>query len=163
MSVELLNGIRIVENDRKLNTKASEEYVHVEFTYENPKTVLDYWIPVEYRRTGVSIKPDDEEQLYSYLNKVYAQLDPVNYDNWLKKQDEYWASSRSDVTKPIFDTLKDGKWHCRNCDINNPNFARRIQDLKEMGYTIATHINYCCPVCQKNRSTRLLLLPNRQS
>ena len=25
MSVELLNGIKIVENDRKLNTKASEE------------------------------------------------------------------------------------------------------------------------------------------
>ena len=111
MSVELLNGIKIIENDRKLNTKASEEYVHVEFTYENPKTVLDYWIPVEYRRTGVSIKPDDEEQLYSYLNNVYAQLNPANYDNWLKKQDEYWASSRSDVTKPIFDTLKDGKWH----------------------------------------------------
>lgn len=38
MSVELLNGIKIVENDRKLNTKASEEYVHVEFTYENPNT-----------------------------------------------------------------------------------------------------------------------------
>lgn len=159
MSVELLNGIKIVETDRKLNTKASEEYVHVEFTYENPKTVLDYWIPVEYRRTGVSIKHDDEEQLYSYLNNVYAQLNPANYDNWLKKQDEYWASSRSDVTKPIFDTLKDGKWHCRNCDINNPNFARRIQDLKEMGYTIATRINYCCPVCQQKRSTRLLLLP----
>lgn len=31
MSVELLNGIKIVETDRKLNTKASEEYVHVEF------------------------------------------------------------------------------------------------------------------------------------
>ena len=114
MSVELSKEIRIVENARKLNTKASEEYVHVEFTYENPKTVLDYWIPVEYRRTGVSIKPDDEEQLYSYLNKVYTQLNPANYDSWLKKQDEYWASSRSDVTKPIFDTLKDGKWHCRN-------------------------------------------------
>ena len=36
-------------------------------------------------------------------------------------------------TKEIFHILKDGKWHCRNCDISNPNFARRIQDIKEMG------------------------------
>ena len=28
-----------------------------------------------------------------------------------------------------------------------------------MGYTIATHVNYRCPVCGNNRSTRLILLP----
>jgi hypothetical protein len=55
--------------------------------------------------------------------------------------------------------LSDGKWHCRNCDISNPNFARRIQDLKEMGYTLATHVNYHCPVCDNHRSTNLILLP----
>ena len=55
--------------------------------------------------------------------------------------------------------MSDGKWHCTNCEIDNPNFARRIQDLKEMGYTIATHINYHCPVCKNNRSTRLIMLP----
>lgn len=159
MSIELLNGIKIVEQQRKLNTKASEEYVHVEFTYDNPKSIWDGWIPVEYRRTGVSIKHDDRDQLILYLNSIYVQMNPNNYVFWLKKQDEYWSSSRSDVTKPIFDILKDGKWHCRNCDIDNPNFARRIQDLKEMGYTISTHINYHCPVCNQKRSTRLLLLP----
>lgn len=159
MNVELSNGIKIVENERKFNTKASEEYIHIEFNYSTLHKVWDGWIPVEYRRTGVSIKADDKEQLYSYLNNVYDQLNPNNYNNWLKKQDEYWTSSHSDVTKLIFDTLKDGKWHCRNCDISNPNFARRIQNLKEMGYTIATHINYQCPVCKQKRSTRLLLLP----
>lgn len=45
------------------------------------------------------------------------------------------------------------------CDISNPNFARRIQDIKECGYTVSTHINYHCPVCNNSRSTRLLLLP----
>lgn len=159
MNIELSKGIKIVESNRKINTKASEEYIHVEFTYYDPETVWDGWIPVEYRRTGVSIKSGDNKQLYSYLNNVYNQLNPANYDSWLKKQDEYWAASRSDVTKPIFDILKDGKWHCRSCDISNPNFARRIQDLKEMGYTIATHINYFCPVCHHKKSTRLLLLP----
>lgn len=159
MSVKLLDGIRIVETDRKLNTKASEEYVHVEFTYNDSKTTWDGWIPVEYRRTGVSIKPDDEEKLFTYLNSLYSQINPDNYDSWLQKQNDYWASSRSDVTKPIFDILKDGSWHCRNCDIDNPNFARRIQDLKEMGYTIATHLNFHCPVCNNRKSTRLLLVP----
>ncbi len=159
MDNELSEGIKIVESERKLNTKASEEYIHVVFTYENPHIVWDGWIPVEYRRTGVSIKSEDNERLFFHLNSIYTQLNPKRYDEWLKKQDEYWASSKSDVTKPIFDILKDGKWHCRNCDIDNPNFARRIQDLKEMGYTIATHINYNCPVCHQKRSTRLLLLP----
>lgn len=157
MAVSLNSNIRIVENTRKLNTKASEEYIHVEFTYPGQK--VDIWVPVEYRRTGVSIKADDIDGLYEHLNMVYTQMNPSNYPSWLKAQDAYWAKSRSDVTKPIFDILKDGKWHCRNCDIDNANFARRIQDLKEMGYTIATHINYTCPVCNNTRSTRLLLLP----
>lgn len=157
MAVSLNSNIRIVENTRKLNTKASEEYIHVEFTYPGQK--VDIWVPVEYRRTGVSIKADDIDGLYEHLNMVYTQMNPSNYPSWLKAQDVYWAKSRSDVTKPIFDILKDGKWHCRNCDIDNANFARRIQDLKEMGYTIATHINYTCPVCNNTRSTRLLLLP----
>jgi hypothetical protein len=157
MSVLLNCNIKIVERARKLNTKVSEEYVHVEFTYPNDKK--DIWVPVEYRRTGISIKPDDIDGLYEHLNKIYPQMNPSKYSSWLKTQDEFWAKSNSDVTKPIFDILKDGKWHCRNCDIKNANFARRIQDLKEMGYTIATRINYKCPVCHNNRSTRLLLLP----
>ena len=36
MDNELSEGIKIVESERKLNTKASEEYIHVVFTYENP-------------------------------------------------------------------------------------------------------------------------------
>lgn len=157
--VNLSDGVMILEPKRKLNTKALEEYVHVKFTYADPESVWDGWVPVEYRRTGVSIKEDDTDKLNSYLNYVYNQLNPNNYLDWLHKQDEYWEESHSNVTKPIFDILKDGKWHCRNCEINNPNFARRIQDLKEMGYTISTQLNYHCPICNNPRSTRLLLLP----
>ena len=41
---------------------------------------------------------------------------------------------------------------------NNPNWARRIQDLKEFGYTIATDTKRFCTKCNSNK-THLLLLP----
>ena len=144
---------------RKVNTKASEEYVHIKFSYPDLCQEWEGWVPVEYRRTGVSISPDEQEKLSEYLNNIYNQMHPSNYPAWLNEQNRYWETTRSVETKEIFYILADGKWHCRNCDISNPNFARRIQDLKELGYTISTHVNYKCPICQNNRSTRLILLP----
>ena len=54
MDYILNENITIVEEERKKHSKASEEYVHVEFDY--PDMTWDGWVPVEYRRTGVSIK-----------------------------------------------------------------------------------------------------------
>lgn len=146
-------------NGRQYNTKASEEYVHVQFFYPDTNFKWDGWVPVEYRRTGVSIPDSDKVGLENYLNNVYEQMHPENYPVWKKEQDKLWDASRSTETKNIFYTLVDGKWHCRNCDISNANFARRIQDLKEMGYTISTQLGYQCPVCHKARNTGLQLLP----
>lgn len=155
----LNENILLYEEPRKRNTKASEEYVHVRFSYPDVHEEWDGWVPVEYRRTGVLIREDDRPSLERYLNRIYTQMHPSLYPAWVAEQDALWNATRSVETKEIFDILKDGRWHCRNCEIFNPNFARRIQDIKEMGYTIATHINYHCPVCGNNRSTRLLLLP----
>lgn len=155
--LKLNDGIKILNTKRMHNTKASESYVPVVFTYET--NTWEGWIPVEYRRTGVEIADGDDYGLIEHLNKIYDQMNPANYSVWLEKENIKWRNSKSDETKSIFDLLKDGKWHCRNCEIKNPNFARRIQDLKEMGYTIATHLNYHCPVCLNKRSTRLILLP----
>ncbi len=152
-------NIVIFEEPRRLNTKASEEYVHIKFKYPDVHDEWDGWVPVEYRRTGVSIPADDMAKLEEHLNSIYAQMHPSRYHAWVTAQDKLWNATQSVETKKIFNILKDGKWHCRNCDISNPNFARRTQDIKEMGYTIATHINYHCPVCGNNKSTRLLLLP----
>lgn len=152
-------NIVLFKEPRSVNTKASEEYVHVIFRYPDVHKEWDGWIPVEYRRTGVSIPVDDVAKLEEHLNNIYIQMHPSKYKAWVATQDKLWNATRSVETKEIFNTLKDGKWHCRNCDISNPNFARRIQDIKEMGYTVATHVNYRCPVCGNNRSTRLLLLP----
>lgn len=154
---KLYKEIEIKNKSRYVNTKASESYIDVTFKYND--TQWDGWVPVEYRRTGVNISDGETDELYRYLNSIYDQMNPKNYRVWLQKEDARWSHSRSVETKEIFNLLKDGKWHCRNCEINNPNFARRIQDLKEMGYTIATHLNYHCPKCGNNRSTRLLLLP----
>ena len=156
----LNSNIIIFKEEEHINTKASEEYVHVKFIYPEDFKEWDGWIPIKYRRTGVSISVNDEITLEKYLNDIYIQMDPSKYGKWLEMQNEYWSTKpRSKETREIFNILKDGKWHCRNCDINNANFARRIQDLKEMGYTISTHINYHCPICNNNRSTRLCLLP----
>jgi len=141
------SNITIIQTAPLVNTKASEEYIQVVFSYPDVKSEWHGWVPIEYRRTGVSIARDDVVTLMAYLESIYVQLHPSNYSSWVKQQDEYWDATRSVETKQIFNILKDGQWHCRNCDISNPNFARRIQDLKEMGYTISTHVNYRCPVC----------------
>lgn len=76
----ILNAnITIVEKERKKHSKASEEYIHVEFDY--PGTTWDGWVPVEYRRTGVSIKQGEVNRLTAYLNKIYEQMNPINFQS----------------------------------------------------------------------------------
>lgn len=78
MTVILNSNIQIMDTELKCHSKASEEYVHVQFNYSGD--IWDGWVPVEYRRTGVSLKTQDD--VYSYLNKVYEQMKPENFDNW---------------------------------------------------------------------------------
>ncbi|MCG1024512.1 restriction endonuclease [Dehalobacter sp.] len=156
-SVTTLNkNISIVEKARKKHSKASEEYIHVKFTYQN--VVWDGWVPVEYRRTGISLKNDDE--VNAHLNIAYEQMNPDNFSAWVKKQEEFWADKqRAQTTKAFFDSLIKGGWQCVDCTLpKNPNWARRIQDLKEFGYTLATNTKHYCPNCKANK-THLILLP----
>lgn len=141
-----------------MHTKASEQYVHVHFKYGNK--IWDGWIPVEYRRTGVSIQNENENELSEYLNSVYEQLQPQKFSAWLEDQKIFWADKqRASTTKAFFDSLINGGWQCVNCTLpSNPNWARRIQDLKEFGYTIATNTNQYCAQCGTNK-THILLIP----
>lgn len=155
--IELNKNIIIVEKERKIHSKATEEYIHVNFTYDTEK--WDGWVPVEYRRTGVSI--ESEEQLTDYLNKVYEQMQPSNFSTWLNEQNAFWNSEKKKAgkTKAFFDCLIKGGWQCIGCTLpENPNWARRAQNLKEYGYTIATYTKRYCPKC-KAKKTHLLLLP----
>ena len=47
---ELNKNIHIVEKERKKHSKASEEYIHVQFDYA--VDTWDGWVPVEYRRSS---------------------------------------------------------------------------------------------------------------
>ena len=159
MSTLLHPNITIVESERKKHSKASEEYVHVKFKY--PGKTWDGWVPVEYRRTGISIKVFETDKLHEHLNLVYKQMNPINFQEWLKEQESFWKNEKpnAETTKAFFDSLIKGGWQCVECTLpKNPNWARRIQDLKEFGYTIATDTKRYCPHCKANK-THLLLLP----
>ena len=154
---ELNKNIKINEADPvHAHTKASEVYVEAEFDY--PDETWDGWLPIEYRRTGVSIDYKDKPALFSYMNKVYDLMNPDHLEKWNEDQDDFWSGKNAQVTQDIFDSLRDGEWKCVNCELpSNPNFARRIQDLKEFGYTISTNTKMYCPNCGKN-TTHLMLL-----
>ena len=159
MDNSLNQNITIVETERKKHLKASEEYVHVNLSYQN-KTE-DVWVPVEYRRTGISIKPNEIEKFNTYLNNIYEQMNPEHFSLWLEEQERFWKEEKPNAgtTKAFFDRLAKGGWQCVECTLpKNPNWARRIQDLKEFGYTIATDTKRYCPICEKN-TTHLILLP----
>ena len=134
--------------DRRGHSKASEEYLNVEYYYPNGQKWIG-WVPIVYRRTGLFLSTENE--IYDYLNDLYPQLNPQKYGKWLDEQKEFWEEKpNADITKSFFDV---------NCGLpQNPNWARRIQDLKEFGYTIATDTNRFCPKCGENK-THLILLP----
>jgi len=149
-------NIIIMDEKTKFHSKASEEYIHVNFIYDN--LIWDGWIPIEYRRTGVSLKT--EEEIKDYLLSVYDKMNHINFDDWFEQQSVFWKTkNKARITKSFFDILATGDWKCVDCTLpKNPNFARRIQDLKEFGYTISTDTNRFCKNCNSNK-THLILLP----
>jgi hypothetical protein len=137
--------------------KASEKYVDVVFCYE---CAHDYptSVPIEYRRTGTEI-PDNEVE--DYLLKVHDDVCPSRWPQWRLEQVAFWNEKPgAAITKGFFDVLAGAfQWCCVSCTLpKNPNWARRVQDLKEFGYTLATNTGKYCPHCKKN-TTQLILLP----
>lgn len=121
--------------------------------------VWEGYVPIEYRRTGTSIDFGDKEKLYPYLNIIYVQMKTDKIAIWKEKQADFWKTKpNATTTKEFFDTLAEGGWKCGACEMpRNPNPQRRIQDLKEFGYTIATDLARYCPHCGRNTSQRILL------
>lgn len=156
---ELNKNIIIPNEEEKKNTKASERFIHVIFSYPECNKKIDTWVPIENRRANINLT--SKVEIIDYLNKIYPELNPTNFEGWKEKQKQFWKIEKpqATATKAFFDALSSGGWKCRDCDLPiNPNFARRIQDLKEFGYTISTDLNRYCPRC-KQKLTHLTLLP----
>jgi hypothetical protein len=150
---------KIVKLANRSHSKASERYIDVLFKYDG--LVLETSVPIEYRRTGTDV-PDEE--IDEYLETVRTEVAPANWAGWRAEQVKFWLDKpRAGVTKSFFDVLANNfKWSCVTCELpNNPNFARRIQDLKEFGYTLATNTNRPCARCARN-TNQLILLPMRR-
>jgi hypothetical protein len=153
-----LSGIAV--KARRSHSKASETYVDAVFQYGTLQ--LEWSIPIEYRRTGTHLIDDSEDEILDYLEEVYAICNPENWESFRKDQESFWTNEKPNagVTKAFYDVLQaDFQWKSVKHDMPvNPNTQRRIQDLKEFGYTIATDT---ARVHRKSgeKTTHHLLLP----
>jgi hypothetical protein len=147
----------IEKKEVRFHSKASEKYVDVVFHYSGGITYCCS-IPITYRRTGTEI---EDTALDEYLVKVWRDVNPQNWGDWKAEQTIFWRGKpNAATTKSFFDALsKNFDWCCVSCDLpQNPNWARRVQDLKELGYTLATNTKRHCSNCKSN-STQLILVP----
>ncbi len=123
------------------HSKAGERYVL--FDLVNADHSLSQWaIPYSYRRTATEIlTPSD---LCSYLSNRITDLNPDKIEifkqNIRGQLSKFFGSAP--VTIPIFKKLLNGtgEW-IWNKTFKNPNPQRRIQEIKEKGFTLATKID----------------------
>lgn len=140
------------------HTKASEKYVDVLFSYKDQPQ----WkgsIPYYYRRTGLFL--DSEKEIAALIEQAYEALKKENARAWVAGERELWEAEyvNRDVTKSFFDVLLNLRWNCVDKDLPvNRNWARRIQDIKEMGYLLATDTKHFNKRLGKN-TTHILLIP----
>ena len=145
--------------ERRSHGKASEIYVNVLFKYPG-KAVLNWDIPILYRRTGLDLQDKSELEVSAYIRQVYNLCNPAKWNQFRRDQQTYWAAKSAAVTKAFYDVLaQDFKWKSVKSDFpSNSNPARRIQDLKDVGYTIATNTKMFDSRIGQN-CTHLLLIP----
>lgn len=140
------------------HSKASEEYIDVVFAYPSG-TDWSGSIPYRYRRTGLFI--ESAKELVALIEKAYDWVSESSAKVWVAGEKELWEKEYSGkgVTKEFFHKLLNLKWNSVEGDLPaNRNWARRIQDIKEMGYTLATDTRRYCPKLKRN-TTHILLLP----
>lgn len=142
---------------RRDHGKASESYVDVTITHDDGSK-WEGSIPFQYRRTGLNI--ETEEDLAEYLISIRHYFSKTHISEFVRIEKARWEPpsgelSGKETTKGFFNALLSMKWVSVESDCpRNPNWARRIQDIKEFGYTLATNTNV-----PGKTGTYLLLLP----
>lgn len=159
-----LENIKVHGKPRN-HAKAQESYLDVTFTYEDGS----YWegsIVIKCSRAVLDLQKESE--IKDYLKQVYIYCHPNQRQEWVEQQKEFWKpplpnkSQKIDaklVTKPLFNDLLTFQWTCVSCVLpGNNNPANRYKRLKELGYSIATHLNMLCEKCT-DKKTHILLVP----
>ena len=144
-----------ISGPERRHQKASERYLDVVFHYAD---AADWHgsIPIEYRRTGVDLT--DALEIEEYLLQAHGFCHPQNWSEWRQEQNLFWQSKPgAAVTKPFFDAMLPFEWVCSCKFPPNPNPQRRIQDIKEFGYTVASFINRSCLECGRKKIAHLLV------
>lgn len=133
------------------HTKASEKYVVATFNMDGRKRI--WVIPYQYRRTDTFI--DTKQEMVSLLRECKPKFAARHIDAFkhqMKARLSELFGENAVVTRPIFEMLLGncGNW-ILNKNFDNSNSQRRIQDIKETGFTIATKL--------EGRKTFHMLLP----
>jgi hypothetical protein len=136
--------------------KASEVYVRVVFTYRKSK-VWSGSVPIVYPRGGVDA--ETPKDIADILQKVYDFQNPTikNITKWDRYTANFWKDSKAMVTLPIFNNLKESEWKCATHLGESNNLQRRIQDIKDKGFMLATDTSMYCNKCKKNTTHHILL------
>lgn len=128
-----LRGHNIFVHELIENNKASENYVRTTFVQDNGFS-WDTVVPYVDRRAGLNIKTEQELAQYLVSIKPYFQKEAMK--KW-KKQELKRGLIGGSVTPLFFDVLLSFKEEFERFPMN-PNSARRIQDIKDAGYTLAS-------------------------
>jgi hypothetical protein len=145
---ELLKDTGYTVLELREDLKSSEKYVDVIITQKDGFK-WEGSIPYFYRRTGLFI--DSTADLVDYLKSIKKYFTKTQIADFQKKERKFWKDNMkgSDVTIHFFTELVKMKWTSNFPPNDNPQ--RRIQDIKEKGYTIASKRN--------GRKAERLLLP----
>lgn len=145
---EALVKHNIFVHDLSEHSKASEAYVNVTFRQDDGFE-WNGLIPYFYRRTSLFV--ETEAELIAYLVSIKPLFVASIIDRWIRDEIQLWNEEfiTKTVTKPFFDVLSSLEWTSNFPPNDNPQ--RRIQDIKELGYTISTR--------RIGRKTERLLVP----
>ena len=146
MEIDVINaalegeGIRVT--GARNHEKASERWVQVEFAGPDGD---QWWVgPIPYQDQRARLELETDDEIADYLRNIKEHFDPEAVQQWAEAEEAYWDESFPDaeITGGFFKALVSMEWVSRddfplNPDgLANPNSQRRIQDIKDKGYTV---------------------------
>lgn len=115
------------------NNKASEKYVRTTFVQDDGFSWATI-VPYVDRRAGMNLKT--EEELADYLLSIKPYFSKEAMEEWRLNEQKRGLVS-GPVTSLFFNVLLSFKEEFERLP-QNTNSARRIQDIKDAGYTVAS-------------------------